>query len=456
MRDEQGPVRGRRSRLALSCALVIAATAGCKELEVFPQRLQVAVNASGTTTIDVTARYRKKKGGEILNDRITWQTDAAGVVFYPTPSGRDAKIIIPSGSTGEIRVKVYAGSKSDELRIEIVAPTGDRATALDHGTPSVLMIVGDAGNCPSEKTVSFVRGGALEPRQVGCATSDVVRLSAYAPPTRSAIAWTSSADIVDFPTVVALQAQEVRVWLLQNDEYFASSGFTSNAVDAIVLRREEFLVRSLEHANGVLFASRTGMRLEQVGPAVRVPSTATNCDELLAELALDDETTGVPDGIDVWRRDAINVYVMERYTGSRGQYCRPVGGAKPRNVIRLQEPDALESSLAHEVGHMWGLVVPWGVNAKHTGHVDRINAFQQDNVMWAGVDLETTAPRTRFSIGQVYRMHFDQRSELATVPGTDCGCDPFAQTCGRLSREVRPISRSAGALGASLNACEAP
>lgn len=421
----------------------------------FPQRLQVAQSTAGPAEVDVSARYRKKKSGEILSDRISWHANVPGLQIIPTPSGRDARLKIPRDATGQFTIKVYAGSQSDELVIDIVAPAGDQALAVEHTTPSIVLLGGTAGDCPDEITVAFVRSGALASRDAGCTTSDVVRFTAYAAPKRSPFTWTTGSETVDFPTAAAPLAAPIRVWLLFNLDLFQRSGITATAAETILNDRGLDVDNSIGLANGIFYASRVGVRVDRVGTPTTILSTATNCQELLAQLELDDDRAGGAGAPDIWHPTAINVYVMDAFTGARGQFCMPKDPAEPKNVLRLQT-NALRSTLTHEIGHLWGLYVPWGPTGRHTGHVDKIRAFAQDNVMWGYLNLGTTAARTRFSLGQVYRMHFDRRSFLAAGSTLDCGCDPFATTCTRLSQDVRPLALADGALGASANFCQAP
>jgi hypothetical protein len=161
---------------------------------------------------------------------------------------------------------------------------------------------------------------------------------------------------------------------------------------------------------------------------------------------------------DRWQRDAINVYLVsqEVSTDSKGKWCWGPTLRRLTNVIRYQR-DAVVTTLAHELGHMFSLHVPWGnPPGEHVGHVDRFAGFAHDNVMFAMADLNSTAARTRLSVGQVYRMHFDRRSWLAPPTPADCGCDPYTSGCGYLSRDTRVIHKARADLETSPDFCPAP
>jgi hypothetical protein len=316
-------------------------------------------------------------------------------------------------------------------------------------------MVGPGGDCPDEHTVAFVGGAALAARGAACATADVVALTGYAAPKRAISAWTDADDVLTFPSLAALQTVPVRVWMLENSELFVEAGLGPTEAAALLAARAQRVDDAIAVANGVFLASRVGIRVDRLGAPITLLSSATNCGELLNEIALDGDLSGNSGAPDLWDPAAINVYVMDAFTDARGEYCLPAVTGGPRNVIRLQ-PTALPSTLVHEIGHLAGLYVPWGQNARYAGHVDAINAFTKDNVMWGRLNLGTTAARTRLSLGQVYRMHFDKRSALVPGASTDCGCDPYGATCGYLSRDVRPLANARGKLPGSAAYCEAP
>ncbi|MEX2181574.1 MAG: hypothetical protein WD771_05990 [Gemmatimonadaceae bacterium] len=443
---------------ALVVALALTPIA-CKQVEVFPTRVQIAVNnASATTaTFDARARYRKNKGGDLIDEPITWHTSAPGVAITTGANGRDARITMPTASSGRVTVEVRAGGRTDQLVVDLVVPSGDRATAQDHVIPSVLLTIGGDGVCPSDHTVSFVRGGSLAARGQACVPTDLVALTGYAAPARGQ-PWTDAADDQPFPTAAVWRPAKLRIWLLRHEEMFAAAGLSAGEVATILANRATQMDDAIGVANGILFAARAGLVVQRIAPPKVLLSSAINCSTLFDEIALDGDIAGTGSTPDLWDPNAINVYVMDAFTEARGQYCWPPEGSDaPHNVIRIQ-PNALPSTLAHELGHLAGLVVPWGENGRHTGHVDAIKGFAKDNLMWGRVNLETTAARTRLSLGQVYRMHFDPRSffAAAAAPQLDCGCDPYAGACGLLSRDVRPIANAGGRLGASAAFCEAP
>jgi hypothetical protein len=136
------------------------------------------------------------------------------------------------------------------------------------------------------------------------------------------------------------------------------------------------------------------------------------------------------------RPDTLNVYYPEFLTSrARGEYCYPLPPqqdlytAKMRNVVFVSFELKMESTLAHEIGHALGLIIPWRLS----GHVDDMNLRvpfpgYRGNLMDGGAEDITT-----ITLGQIYRMHFDRLSWLnigfpASVrpPSLrDCGVDVY-------------------------------
>lgn len=433
-------------------------SAACSELEVFPERIQLPVSTAGNVTFDARARLRSTRTGTISNEPITWTlASGSGVTFAVSERGRRAAVTVPVGSAAQFKVRLQGGGRSDDLLIDVITPTGDGATAKPDRTPSVLASFGNLGGCPADSTFAFVSRANLGQWDGTCTSDDVIVFSAYRPPMRWTQAWSNGTDAVDASANLGPMDREVRVWLMRNDASATlqsmSSAEASNAVD----QRVEPIDDQIIVANGIFVESRVGVRLLRSQPAKQVVSSAVTCNQLLAGIAFDDDMTGNNGGLDLWHPDALNVYVTETVPDGRGEWCWWPNSTipdHPRNVVRVGL-DALMTTLAHEVGHFAGLYVPWGPAYQHTGHVDEFKGFAKDNVMQGGVDLTTTAGRTRLSLGQVFRMHFDVRSNLSDGL-RNCSCDPYGGICGRLSRDLRPIAKDKGTLDGPSQACNGP
>jgi hypothetical protein len=207
-------------------------------------------------------------------------------------------------------------------------------------------------------------------------------------------------------------------------------------------------------ANGVFQTNRVGVTLTWDRFIGALLDGAITCPEI--QNFIDPDGTGPQD--DRWTSGAVNLYLVaqEVSTDSKGKWCWGPTLRRQTNVIRYQR-DAVASTLSHELGHMFALHVPWGSPPEeHVGHVDRFAGFAHDNVMFAFADLNSTASRTRLSLGQVYRMHFDRRSWLAAGTPVDCACDPYASSCGHLSRDTRVIKKPKKDLDITPDFCPEP
>lgn len=123
--------------------------------------------------------------------------------------------------------------------------------------------------------------------------------------------------------------------------------------------------------------------------------------------------------------------------GLRGYAC-PYD-ASVGTVIIISNLLRSSTTLAHELGHAFGLVEPWW------GHIDGIPGFSYTNLMWAfGTDAQKNA-RSILSLGQAFRVNADDHSWLfhlgwPTWTQRDCSDDPDDDTlCPKLAREIVPL-----------------
>ena len=115
------------------------------------------------------------------------------------------------------------------------------------------------------------------------------------------------------------------------------------------------------------------------------------------------------------RPDTLNVYYAESLrSAQRGQYCYPLDpgpkahSAANRDVVFVSLDIKMESTLAHEIGHALGLIIPLDLS----GHVDEMSLQvpfpgHRGNLMDGGAE-----DITNITLGQIYRMHFDSLSWL--------------------------------------------
>ena len=154
-----------------------------------------------------------------------------------------------------------------------------------------------------------------------------------------------------------------------------------------------------------------------------LPSTISRCSDLAALPA-----SVAPDPT------RLNIYHLSAVNGPDG---RANGYFCPPNVILTDDELELATTLGHELGHALGLIIPMN------GHTDPpvMQGFYRDNVMSTNAAVGQDA-RFRFSLGQLYRMHYDGRSwlqrDVSLGDGPNkCSCDPYARNvCPALAAEL--------------------
>jgi hypothetical protein len=129
----------------------------------------------------------------------------------------------------------------------------------------------------------------------------------------------------------------------------------------------------------------------------------------------------------------LNVYFVNHiHYAYDGLTC--FGNADPTStpyIIFLAELQHAPSTLAHEIGHALGLVVvaslPGGASGIYAGEVNELKLdpyLGTNNLMYSGV-----TDVGQITVGEIYRMHFDQRSWLWRRSPADgypreCQADP--------------------------------
>jgi hypothetical protein len=123
----------------------------------------------------------------------------------------------------------------------------------------------------------------------------------------------------------------------------------------------------------------------------------------------------------------------------QGLACAPASDHIGRAVY-LSISSYLHATLAHELGHTFGLIAPR--IGSGGGHSNAIGSFGQDNIMWNATDETIRFNRNRFSIGQLFRMNLDIGSWLnngglvsTAVHVRDCQTGTGEGTCPALDKD---------------------
>ena len=130
----------------------------------------------------------------------------------------------------------------------------------------------------------------------------------------------------------------------------------------------------------------------------------------------------------------INVYYVPALAPYvRGIYC---SGSDP-NVILISEGDYSETTLAHELGHAFGLTHTYDALGDVGGEWFTPGAFTSDNLMWSDYVV-----RTSFSLGQAFRINMEQISmlnldQIRKGPTRQCECHWALGSCNLATFRIK-------------------
>ncbi len=144
------------------------------------------------------------------------------------------------------------------------------------------------------------------------------------------------------------------------------------------------------------------------------------------------------------------------YAGYRGYTC-PISDSDG-GVILIDWQDRDDFTLAHELGHMFGLRNP---PLPSEGHTSYIGGFlRSDNLMLTYLSDESWIPRENLSLGQMFRINVDTRSwinvagavrgltQIIDPSGLACQCNPYEnKPCPRLSLDIANVSNDSQSVG---------
>jgi hypothetical protein len=234
-------------------------------------------------------------------------------------------------------------------------------------------------------------------------------------------------------------------------------GLTPDQLTDLRTRVKNLALDDIAVANSILADSRMG---------AEIVITETVIVEAGGEVGFSDCITG--DGVTAAhdKPDMLNIYYLNNLgTGARGLTCSwrdapSAGGLRPA-VIYVGNTGHSSTTFVHEVGHALGLTLPG------RGHSDPLAGFDYTNVMAAVNWDRDPRARTRFSVGQVFRMNADSASWLswandasnhpiyvAGEPRLACRCGEAPDPEGRCPRPVDDIASLSGQVStADWGAC---
>lgn len=408
-------------------------------IEVRPATLLVALpTPMGTRVVPATARVVDAEGRLVSEVALVWESTQPSVATVSwTGSGRTALLTArkatPPGTPAPVLVSAPGepalGSATLEL-IVAVSPSGDlvRADHADGDPFSRALLCGMSGATLVHGAAAFADAGTVGPFSSGSIATCPEGGAVILPLSRSGTVfapsvWTAGADAVDArasnPAIPAPRVVPIHLWLDPAPPGLSVAQLRANALEEVAL------------ANEILWSNTAGIQVVVQADAQLVSGFPERCDPV---------QTAVPGPTPALTANRLNVYYARGLTGSAGLFCQP-------NVILINLATRFSTTLAHELGHAFGLVVPEPTAAlqqarQYWGHTNRIEGFRPDNIMWGGVSDASSDPRRWFSMGQLYRMHEETRSWLVrggiTVPpGRTCSCKPYESgTCPALGADV--------------------
>ncbi|MCI0433755.1 MAG: hypothetical protein L0271_08895 [Gemmatimonadetes bacterium] len=347
------------------------------------------------------------------------------------PAGLDAVTL--SGITATINGRTspaaqaiisQTGATMDQLILSATADALPAAVLIDAAT--------SGAGCAVDITVVLVGRAALPDNLTDACASEMALFSAGhgAHLDRSAVLaatspWTTGVDEVTISTLDPLLPVPLA--------YYWATGST---VDLGTLKAQ------VGNANQILQTSRVGVSFDppslaqvQVGPELTILQANCGSAETLLATVLDLDVAFL-----------YIIYAKDIIVGGKGFTCVPAA-TRPAGFIVMSVNTMIDKTLAHELGHMMGLLEPF--NGHTNDKAIPIEGFDWSNFMWAWDVAHASVYRIRASLGQAYRMNFHDASwivqSIRPNPSVPCQCDPYADSpCPKLSADVFPTPKPSG------------
>jgi hypothetical protein len=329
-----------------------------------------------------------------------------------------------AAQTGEVRVRVGEQEAATTVRMLETPATQDRVLA-DHDPLSpaeVALVTGAWGaTCRSDSAIAFsgaaLLGDVTDPGT--CSKQGQVALfSTQRRFAHSAVAWQPASggpDIVDFTSATALTMSMVQVSLRPTtiDLHVWIAADVGGSFDSARVAAED----EVGLAAAIFRRNRTGLHPRRAGgptlTGVIAPDFGT-CDQYLETLFTAETSGSIPN---LRNTSVVNIiYCRNCATGSQAYVCPLNAGWSGQIVLNMN--GLQPTDLAHELGHVLGLVAPYQGHVAVAGQ-DPLPGFTSKNLMWEWHDGHSRQNPDHFSLGQVFRMNVDSRSWVCRV-GTSC------------------------------------
>jgi hypothetical protein len=409
------------------------------------------------TSFQLEARIKDPSGEVITHPsiQVEWSS-GSGVIQVEPGTGNPTVVTLPSFSILQNAfsplvldvhrltfsdVTAKAGTKVSTPAKFIVSDGGDSApgdrieVAHPEGAPpSVVLLTGIAdGQCKRDRMFSVAGMADLSQTETvtgNCPSGELVafsptRAGAYLPGSGTGI-WEAGSGQV---ALVPASRTPIPVTLWKHLE----------RPDENVWGR---IYEDYSRAKVIFERSRTGFLLAETGPVDRdlrgtvdFEFTGSGCtddselEKIFGSTTWSGLATGVVhvvyvDGIGT-ESDPVTEEVINPWI--KGNICFWTS-SREFAVVVVSYADRSISTLAHELGHLFGL------NSRTLfgdGHTDVVANIDRSNIMHPTNSFDAPGERERFTIGQVYRMNFDSRSWVRYLQGATaltsfkCQCNPY-------------------------------
>ncbi len=393
---------------------------------------------------------------------LHWTVDPASRSWLQvTPHGFRATVTVKGNaapaSPGFITIKAGGKTTAPGVRITVAPATVSGQDVLRAGyvpdqAPSIAIVNGirsGEGACTLSFT-AFVRWLPVGQLDRPCAGTDAAWGAAVLARDHGSMftsfGWTGNDDEVEgAPLQGALRIIPVALRVMVAPNELDGASITDVQNEALALG-----LADLQVANSMLAENRVGVQLAITDTRlvdVTDPTVVADC-----KTGDDQTATEDLDGV-------LNVYHVNQMGALRGFTCEEHETTRKNHVIYLAWEDHPHSTetLVHEVGHALGLMLPGA------GHTNMVAGLDGTNIMATGPDDRDPAGRSRFTVGQAFRLNAESASWLnlamdpdnparpireANAARVDCQCgksDP-AGRCPRVADDVAtPSEKPSGA-----------
>lgn len=445
-------IRGMAWLFAIQCAVLLPACGGKSHtatphpqlpllgtesavaaVEVIPNVLFVAPPGAGTTTFELEARLRDTLGRIVPPTRgslLEWTMSSSLTASFFEQSGHRVKLelglgsaTVPMDATVSAAVGAVIAAPNAALKV-IPADVGIDRLIANHAAgsaPAVALVDGvprNAGSCVRDSLVAFVGIGLVGDWGSNCPTDG--HLAVFSPDHAMLLrltSWNGNPNDVD---VVGQQAPPltIPVAIRIAVERIAGEELTPEQVLATTTA---FALADVAKANELLRANRAGLRIEVPVGFFDTVAPGPNC-------------SSAP-----MRQGVLNVFYVNDAQRGRGFTCAR-DGQRHEGTILISRFEHDQATLAHEFGHALGLWFPF------TGHTLHVIGFDGVNVMASLLYDNSSAERSHFSLGQVFRMNADEASWV-NIAGVRDTTTEIRLPCQCKRGEQQPCPRVTDDLG---------